>query len=75
MEVDSQENIYCLKVSEGVEILDNKLKNIATLQGKKFLDIAIDEENNIIGLCYDSGSQSYIEKISTKDKKNIWNED
>lgn len=72
MEVDSQGNIYCLKVSQGVEIMDKKLNSISRLQGKKFLDIDKDEEDNIIGLCYESGSQLYIEKISKKDQKTIW---
>ena len=72
IEIDSKGNIYCLKVSEEVEILDTKLKNVTTLQGKKFLDIDIDEEDSIIGLCYDSGSEVYIEKISSKDHRSIW---
>ncbi|SHI74490.1 extracellular solute-binding protein [Lutispora thermophila] len=72
IEVDNHGNIYCLKVSQEVEVLDNKLKNIAMLQGKKFLDIALDEEDNLIGLCYDNGSQVYIEKVSGKDHKSIW---
>ena len=72
IEVDSHGNIYCLKVSEEVEILDKKLKNIDMIQGKKFLDIAIDEEDNLIGLCYDGGSKVYIEKLSGKNHKTIW---
>ena len=72
IEIDSKGNIYCLKVNEEVEVLNIKLKNVTTLQGKKFLDIDIDEEDNIIVLCYDSGSEVYIEKISGKAHKSIW---
>ncbi len=72
IEADSKGNIYCLKVSEEVEVLDAKLKNVTALQGKKFLDIDIDEEDNIMGLCYDTSPEAYIEKVSGKDNKSIW---
>ncbi|HCJ56484.1 MAG TPA: hypothetical protein DHV55_03185, partial [Clostridiaceae bacterium] len=72
IEADSKGNIYCLKVNEEVEILDTKLKNVATIQGRKFLDADIDEEDNIIGLCYDASSEAYIEKVSGRGHKSIW---
>ncbi|SHI74842.1 hypothetical protein [Lutispora thermophila] len=36
------------------------------------MDIAIDEEDNMIGSCYDSSSKLYIEKMSDKNHKTIW---
>ncbi|MPM80215.1 hypothetical protein SDC9_127262 [bioreactor metagenome] len=53
-------------------MLDTKLKNVTTLQGGKFIDIDIDEEDNIIGLCYDAGSEAYIGKVSGGEHKSIW---
>jgi len=72
IEADGQENIYCLKASGEIEILDKKLKNIDMLQGRQCFDIELYEEDNILILGYGSNSEAYIEKISGKTQKSIW---
>ncbi|MTI65248.1 MAG: extracellular solute-binding protein [Firmicutes bacterium] len=71
IKVDSNGNIYALKLDNSIEVFNNKLEVIKTLDSDEYKDFDLDENDNLIVL-NKKGDNIILEKLDGKKYSSMW---